>query len=60
MENDPFYEDYLKMVEIGKHIDYRKLGMLTPIKTQGSCGACYSFSITAAIESAFLLKNITA
>ncbi|KAN0040639.1 hypothetical protein ACTA71_008977 [Dictyostelium dimigraforme] len=39
-------------------IDWRNLGVVTPIKDQGKCsGAGYSFSAIGAIESAHNLKN---
>lgn len=49
--------DKVSSDSVPNSMDYRSLGAVTPVRSQGRCGSCYAFAAIAALESHQYLKT---
>jgi C1A family cysteine protease len=49
--------DYTFSSSLPSSIDWRTKNVVTPVKDQGQCGSCYSFSNTGALEGIYALTS---
>lgn len=49
--NGPEMIERLNLKEIPEHFDWRKFDAVSPVKDQGQCGSCWTFSTTGNLEA---------
>lgn len=47
------YEDYEHLLPNPRQVDWREKGIVSPIRHQHECGACWAFSSVASLEAAY-------
>lgn len=58
-EKEPIYDNEKQFLRgsLPESVNWIERGGVAPVKDQGQCGSCWSFSTTGALEGAYFVKN---